>query len=483
MLVLVLVSVTLLFGPRFASGQFAELLKRVPSDANAILLIDAQGLLNSPLGQQQNWTAKQGQDYLAGIGSIPANVKQMVLAAQVNTTTLHDNWKISVAKLNQEMNLGQLTANHPGSLDNVAGQAVVLGPNSRTYYVPFAPTVTGTLTPANRQQLARWISFAGQNQNIAVSPYLQEAAAMIGGAGQAIMAFDLAYVLDPSGVNMRLRNCRALAGQQVDFDALTKLVTGIKGVKVIIGVDSTIHGQLRADFSGPVDPLLPFAKPLILEAMDRMGMHVDDVQNWAVRADGTSLILEGQLTVTGARQLLIPLLTPGSIQSAVMGSAPGQQQPQDPRAAASVRYFRSITTLLDELQKSKVRTFRHMAYILNKYAESMDELPILNVDPSLLKFESWVTGILRSMGTGALSTQMQDQFLEDNMTEGVYSYGGIGTGYWPGYGISSNYTALGNMEGVGVANERTNRAEAWTAINNAINQVRRQMTEKYQVEF
>src|SRR5262245_18504535 len=171
---LCLVSAISLFTPGLAWGQFADLLKRVPSDANGILLIDAQAIQSSPIGRKENWTARHKQDYLAGVGAIPPNVKQIVIAAQVNTTTLHDNWKISIAKLNQEVTLGQLTTDHPGSLDNVAGQAVVLGPRSRTYYVPFAPTVTGTLTSSNCQQLAHWIRFVKQDQNIAISPYLHE---------------------------------------------------------------------------------------------------------------------------------------------------------------------------------------------------------------------------------------------------------------------------------------------------------------------
>jgi hypothetical protein len=473
--------VLLLAGTAF--GQFADLLKYVPDDANAILLVNVDAIHRSPLGRKENWTKQHQQDYLAGIATIPPNTKQVVLAAQVNTTTMHDNWKIGVAKMHQEVNLAQITSEHPGSLDNVAGQAVVLGPKSTSYYVPFAPTTVGVLRPANRQQLARWISFVRQNKQIAISPYLQDAAASVGETGQVVMAMDLAYVLDPAGVNMRLRNCRSLAGKQVDFDALTKVITGLRGVKLIFRVDDSINGQFRADFSSPVDSLEPYAKPMILEAMDRMGMHVDDVQDWTARTEGMTVILEGKATVAGCRQLLSPLLTPGARIHASPVESPGQQLSQDPRVTASVRYFKSMTTLLNDLQKSKVKTFRHMAYLLNKYAESIDELPMLNVDDTLLKFGAWVSENLRGMSSGALSTQERNNFLEANMTEGVYSYGGYGTGYLPGYGISSNYTALGNIEGIGVANERQNRAEVWNAINGAITQVRRQMTEKYQAEF
>ena len=35
-----------------------------------------------------------------------------------STTTLHDNWKISIAKLNQEVNLAQLASDQPGAVDH-----------------------------------------------------------------------------------------------------------------------------------------------------------------------------------------------------------------------------------------------------------------------------------------------------------------------------------------------------------------------------
>src|SRR5262249_12335266 len=146
------------------------------------------------------------------------------------------------------------------------------------------------------------------------------------GANQAVMAIDLGYVLDAHGVGMRLKNCRSLAGQRVDFDALTKLFTGLRGVTVMINVDDSINGQLRADFSAPADMLQPFAKALMLEAMDRMGMHIDDVQEWRASVEGNSMVLQGPLTPTGARQILSPLLTPGSKIHAQMDSSPGQQQ-------------------------------------------------------------------------------------------------------------------------------------------------------------
>ena len=141
-----------------------------------------------------------------------------------------------------------------------------------------------------------------------------------------------------------------------------------------------------------------------------------------------------------------------------------------------------------------------MAYLLNKYAQSIDEMPMLNVDEMLLKYGAGISATLRGMSSLALGTLDRNNFLEANKTEGFFNYNaapysgygysgpwgsgyGWGQGYYPGTGFASNYTALGNAQGIGEMNERGTRQDAWNQINEATTQVRRAMTEKYQVEF
>src|SRR5262249_46242406 len=40
---------------RAVSVKYGELLKRIPEHANAMVLVDVDGLLNSPLGQREKW--------------------------------------------------------------------------------------------------------------------------------------------------------------------------------------------------------------------------------------------------------------------------------------------------------------------------------------------------------------------------------------------------------------------------------------------
>jgi hypothetical protein len=148
----------LLGSTTFAIAQFPPLLRRVPEQANAILLMDLDALKSSRIGIAEKWAAKHKENHLAGVSTIPPNVQQLVVAANINHSTLHDTWKIAIAQLGKSMNVAELAGAEHGSVDKVAGQSVVLSPRN-AYYVPFAPKVAGMMRPANRQELAPYYGY------------------------------------------------------------------------------------------------------------------------------------------------------------------------------------------------------------------------------------------------------------------------------------------------------------------------------------
>jgi hypothetical protein len=472
-------------------------LRRVPEQANAILLVDLDAIKSSKIGIKEKWAARHKENHLVGATNIPPGVQDLVVAAHIDPATLQEQWKIAIAQLNKSVNVAEIAGSHQGSVDKVAGYSAVLARN--TYFVPLEPKVAGAMRPANRQEFSRWLLFCKQSKDVALSPYLKSQISTMGKDNQVLMAMDMEDVLDEGGVAFRLKNLRSLAGQNVDTDQLAKVIATLKGATLLIRFTDDIEAELRIDFGASTHVLEKFAKPLVLEVMDRLGAHITDMQGWQGSASGTQITLSGKATETGVRQMLMPLLTP----SARMTSEPADsaaQISQDPKASASLRYFKSVKSLLDDLQVQKVKTYKNMSYLLNKYAQTMDELPVLNVDEMLLKYGTGVANTLRGMSSLARGTMEKNNFLEANKTEGFFNYNaapyygygysgaygsayGWGQGYYPGTGFASNYTQLGNMQGIGEMNERSTRGEAWNQINAATTQVRQEMTKKYQVEF
>jgi hypothetical protein len=225
-------------------------------------------------------------------------------------------------------------------------------------------------------------------------------------------------------------------------------------------------------------------------------MAIEDLDNWAAKVEGKSIVLSGPISERGVRMMLSPLLhpsAPGTIINEQADSS-GSLKPES-AASASQRYFNSVNTMLNDLRQQKVKTYKQQSYWYYQFAEKIDELPMLNVDQDLLKFGSSVSTTLRGLCNLSTNVDVAQQGIKMNMGEtlvgvppiGGYYGNGYGWGYgWgsPGYTTSVNNYGLGsNMiaKSAGYANAIV--AQTWQNIEQATSQIRQQMTQKYQVEF
>jgi len=494
------------------ADEFEDLLKRVPEQANALLLVDVDAVRATPLAVRENWAKRHQRDYLAGVTRLPPEAHKVLVAALFNPSTLHHAWRIGLLDLQHDLDMAKLAQAEAGALDKVSGQDVVLSPRN-AYYLRAAPRIKGMMHPANRQELARWIRFMNKNSKVVLSPYLKNATDRVGAATPIVMALDLTDVLDPDGVRLRLKNSETLAKytKGMNLDRLADLVSGLKGLTVIIQIKDAIAGELRLDFAEPADALSGVGKALVLEALAGIGAAIEDLEQWSARVNGKSLVLAGKLSERGARRLLSPFLSPAvSVESRSLAAGPSAAKPgtppkteldpktdADPKAVASQRYFRTVATLLNDVRREKATTFQQVAFWVNQYAQKIDELPMLNVDEELLKYGASISSTLREMASLSQATSMRNTALSSQKqnvladTGGAvnyaYRYGYRGSAgyqyYVPNMNYVNNYGQIHNLMAAGTANEVTIRTQTWANIDKATTEMRRKMVQKYQVEF
>jgi hypothetical protein len=177
--------------------------------------------------------------------------------------------------------------------------------------------------------------------------------------------------------------------------------------------------------------------------------------------------------------------------------------PPDPKATASYTYYRSLSTLLDELGGSKdTKTVSKRAYWYQLYAQKIDGLPLLNVDPEVLDFGAKVGQTLRLMANVGKIAQSQNAVIQANQVDNLpimvpttYGYGGgWAAGPWSGGGWGwsntvmqsadfSNYRQIGNMCAQNANTEKAFREATWKNINDGMFELRRKMVDKYKMEF
>lgn len=211
------------------------------------------------------------------------------------------------------------------------------------------------------------------------------------------------------------------------------------------------------------------------------------------------------------RQRIFSLLdAPPELHSAA-AATPSQAQDIDKQyaALASQQYFKSVTSLLNDLtgkrKSDEFVTWGQVGLWFEKYAGKIDQLPILHVDPELVDWGANVSAQLRQAetamkGIGAktgyrLATTPDVQAYSVRTATaygaGVGPYGGYRAGGAYAYQYAYNPKLSLALTGQQDAQIRTEERIRGNTSANLIMQglqaetgeIRRKMTEKYQVEF
>jgi hypothetical protein len=483
-------------GTAAAASPFDELLRHVPEDANCVLFVNVRAIYSSQVGRDRHWHQNIDRCYNSGLCNLPPAADRVVVAQRTDPSTLQAAWRIELVQLDAPVNIADVARHVGGHEDKVADLDVVLSPRG-SYFVAFNPRLAGEAYPADRQKLGRWIRFCEHSSRPVVSRYLQQAAEDAGEGAQAILAMDLQDVFDLPGVTRQLKTAKSLEGRRgVDRDAIAKTLAGIRGLQIRVRVDREINGEIRLDFSSSGEPLHVVAKDFIIDVMESMGASVEDLNdpNWRARVEGNSVILAGPLTERGARLLMSPAQNRITLSTYAQLTRT-EAAPPDPKAATSQLYFRSLTSLLDELNTDKdTRTISKRGYWYQQYANKVDSLPVLNVDDELLTFGAQVSQALRAMANLGSRAKTQHDAIQNQIVTTAYVVPGTYAGYgawgaygWnytgPAVGVYSNYWEAAALAQQTAATEKNLREQTWANINQARQEMRKKMVQKYKIEF
>src|SRR5262249_48209725 len=138
------------------SKKYGELLKRLPEAANVMLLVDVDGLLNSPLGQREKWREKAASRP-TGILGLSADASKVVVAAGIDLETLVERWTPGMVQTRSNPpDLAVLAGREGGFVEQLETMNVAWSPRG-FYLFTFPGQIIGFVVPADRQLLSGWI--------------------------------------------------------------------------------------------------------------------------------------------------------------------------------------------------------------------------------------------------------------------------------------------------------------------------------------
>jgi len=456
-----------------ATAEFKDLLGRIPSDANAIVAIDIDQLMKSPLAGREGWKQKQANAYASKPVVVPPEATRMVMAALIDPSDMETIWEVSVMDLSKTPSL-ELMARAEGGYVDKLGQAPAVWSPINAYFIQFDRLVLGAACPANRQFASRWAARKLALPGNSLSAYLANAAGAVGTETPIVMAMDLQDVTCATKVRRRLaaETFASLEGKNPDLDALSQVLGSIRGVTLRVAIGQEATGKGVVDFDSDTAILASFAQPLLLELLSQSGALIDDFETWRVSAKGKQVSFEGKLSTDGLRRLLSVVEPPAPREDGQSASGKPAASEKDIKAAASQQYFKAVREIIQQLDKKaqggRSGTLYENATWMKRDASAISRLPILNVDPDLVKFAAEVSTRLndaaRVMTEGALQTRAR--------TSGIVST-------HDGKAVAQRHQALNEER----AKTVTQAGEIFRGIKAAAEQIRIEMTSRYQVEF
>jgi hypothetical protein len=507
---LLMLTVALCLAHQAAVAQFEELVKRVPTTTNAIILVNNDKVLESPAAKAGDWKNKVAEAQKAGLTILNPHAKQTIMAMELDLDYMAPLWQAALANWDSIPDMAAIAKRTRGNLDNIGGVAGVQLPQD-AYVVRFHSQLIGFMSPANRQSVGRWIRDAEGRTEVEVSTYLKEAYSFAQDGGTpVIMALDLNDVVTLPGVYAKLQQQWDEAGFQgkAELKDVAKVLASIRGVTLGITFKTEPYGALKIDFSEEVAPLAPIAKELVLHVLHARGAFINEMEDWKVSATGKQVRLDGHLTASGLRRIFSVFDAPPSLKGEPEADPSKPNDPQQAMVENSLSYYHSIDELMKDLKREPARQGNNysagsIATWYDNYARKIDNLPLLNVDPYLIDFGAQTSKTLREASYAIKSGGVKAKTNELNAPKIYNTYSG-GTTYGYTYRsnwLSSGYVPYGESYSVSVEDQRAEQAQASRIRTQARNEsifsartmvdgiytamadIRRQMTQKYQVEF
>jgi hypothetical protein len=397
------------------------------------------------------------------------------------------------------------------SVGQVAGYNTVASQRN-AYFIDLGQDLLAASSPANRQQLKRWLNYQKTNQLAALSPYLLLAANSSDPA-LIMLAVDVEDSLDPMAIHRGLNGSKVMAARRnPDYEGVARTLAAAKGLTFTIQPGNPLTGRLMIDFDTDTGPIRDFAKALLIEILQNADLYLPDFDGWEPRIKERAIGIHGPLSINGLRKLGTLIRTPVPPPEAASMDSHLSMDPAQRAVAASKRYFQSITQILADLKDDKTRSVKGLAGWYSRYADQLDNLPILDVDPLLIAYESGISEHLRAMSASLKGISLQSGYLQMHKTEGQiyqapsytgnYNAWGPYGGYYGGWaanlannaalyrsGTAGGVTTINNYAQIYLMQEKlvqqgaAARIALWERIDQETADVRRQLTLKYKTEF
>ena len=469
------------------STEVAELVRFVPHSANAVGVIRASEILQTPLARREHWDERREQ-FLSGAQQVPPWADVVVLASLVHPTVPEETWTVALLPMGDGVDLKSIAWHEDSTVQDIAGFPSVRSRRG-AYLVEVDSNVLAVRSPGIRQETARWLRVLADDGPMA-SEYLSQAAAT---APHILLALDMTDALDPVAMHQRLDEIPELKDQHDRHDKLLKQLVNLRGIRFAATIDEAINGRVIIDFSNPPTDT-QHLRTLFLTMLSDLQAELEELARAEMSVEGNSLVFSTELTGSGLRRvmslLMSPTPEPPPREVIVDRTTRGRIAPNEDQTA---RYFASVTDIIDDLQRlnRKAKDYLRTATWHDNFARRIDQLSIVGVEPDVVAFGTQTASRLRALAASLRGVAVEVDTQRRSIT---YDFkvkpGWAAFNVWGGYGyqpntlqVSSNLREVRERIAQAVAAGAREREQIWALITDEHQTMKHWLLDRYGPDF
>lgn len=418
--------------PASATSDYDELLRLVPSDANAVILINARGALASQYAKDQQWEAQRKMKAADHALQVPLGAVKYIRSANLDLTSHQPTWEVAAMTHSDPLDADKIAQAEGGHTDTIADLPAAVSPRDFTAVI-FNDRVVGAISPADRQSATRWARAAKDRAKPALSSYLTDAVKNADlEETQYFIAIDMDGVVSPKDIFPNIAAAKLVKDANLDPVQIAEVIASIRGASLALAFADEATCSITLTFGDSPQPLKPIMKQAVLAGMAKHGVYIGEAEDWDATIEGNSIVLSGEIFTSGLRRIGSLLASPHPTTAPVKEDAEELTPEQ-----ATLAHYKAVKQIVDDVQKAEnAQQISDIATFLDRYARKIDNLPILNVDPEMLGWSEYVSRSLR-----AASVRLKDVRLNTAAKAAEHSnfYDTEDTGGAPVATVKTNY--------------------------------------------
>jgi hypothetical protein len=462
-----------------------SLAKYLHSDANCVLAIDVRKALETPLAGREGWGKSLETAFVDRSVMLPPEAELMLAASTIRPDRgFESDASVAVLQLARPFSLATIARANGGHLEQLRGQEVIEGIGD-TVVAALDKSTLGIFTPASRQLAGRWLSDSSAGKSN-LSPFFSAAVARAGKEHQIVLAIDLEDMVSADDAEKKLKASGILKGTPYETRDIAALLQSAKGIVVEVSITTETRATARLEFSQPVKASAAVMKKIVQQVLQDNGMHLDELDQLMFNVSGQSVTATTPMSKGGLRRILSLLDVPApTLESAdATASTPKTDSASDVKSKKSQAYFRTVVSLLDDLRGDRSKQDPRGgqdAVWMDKYAQKIDRLPVLDVDEEILDWGAKTAQTLRVMAGTRRDAGLSAGSQKSGLRTGVYFDSYYGTGSVNSATATAKDSNQIDTQTGNVATSK--RVEGWRLIDNATADIRKKSTQRYGVEF